>query len=394
MKYYTILAFFLFTHVDSSFSQTKIIIDGQLSGIKDGTHIELMKEEGSVGSGVAKDSVINGHFHIEYTPDDGDMGRYSIMSFDKGFPTMGLNLWAKAGHTINIEGKNKFVYTWNVKSDISEQKEWSYFVQSNKSLWDEYQKLSALRNEIFEKAYSDNSTDSEKKSARISIDSLDSISNVYQYKIYKNYLTLLQKGKITPTRLEILRDVANEIKWYHTEEFRNPVTKIYNNLPDNLKGITYAEEIALVLYPPKVVKVGDPMYDTVLIDLNGKTHRLADFKGKYILLDFWSSGCGPCYASVPEMNEISEKLKDSLAVVSLSSDNIKMWKQASESLKLMDNNLSDGKENRGIYAKYGVQGIPHYVLITPSGIIKDMWAGYGEGSLKHKIKELTNFSVN
>lgn len=353
-----------------------------------------MKEEGSVGSEVAKDSVVNSQFHIEYTPNDGDMGRYSIMSFDKGFPSMGLNLWAKAGHTIHITGDNKFVYTWNVKSDIPEQREWSYFVQSNKSLWDEYQKLSALRHYIAEKIYSGNSTDIERKAARISVDSLDSISKVYQYKIYKNNLTLLQKGKMTPTRLEILRDAANEIKWYHTEEFRNPVAKMYSNLSDNLKNSAYAEEIALVLSPPKVVKVGDPMYDTILTDLNGKTYRLADFKGKYILLDFWSSGCGPCYASIPEMNEISEKLKDSLAVVSLSSDNMKMWKKASESLKLMDNNLSDGKENRGIYAKYGVQGIPHYVLITPSGIIKDMWTGYGDGSLKSKIKELTNFSVN
>lgn len=394
MKHYIILAFFLITLAGNSFAQKKIIIDGQLKGVEEGTHISLMKEEGSVGSGVAKDSVVNGRFHIEYTPDDEEVGRYSIMSFDKGFPSMGLNLWARAGHTIYIEGENKFVYTWKVISDIPAQKEWSYFVESNKTLWNECQRLSALRESVFQNGFSDNSTSLERKAARATIDSLDSISNTYLYKIHKHNLALLQKEKMTPVRLEVLDNAANMIRWNHIEEFRAPVTKMYNSLDSNLKNDAYGEEIALTLYPPKVVKVGEPMYDTVLIDLDGKPHHLADFKGKYILLDFWSFGCGPCHASVPEMKEISEKLRDSLVIVSLSSDNKKVWKQASEYFKMTWNNFSDGKENRGIYAKYGVKGIPNYVLITPNGIIKDIWTGYGDGSLKSKIKELTNFSVN
>ncbi|MBO9619942.1 MAG: TlpA family protein disulfide reductase [Niabella sp.] len=393
MKHNSILVFLLFIFANL-LAQEKIIINGQLKGVPEGTTISLMKEEGAVGSEVVKDSVVNGRFRIEYTPGEEKTERYSIRSFDKDFPSMGLNLWAKAGHSITIEGNNKLVYTWNVTSDMPEQKEWSYFVQANKLLWDQYQELSVLRKALSQKVHADNSTALEKKTARASIDSLDSLSNVYLYNIHKHNLDLLQNGQMTPVRLEVLNNAANMIRWNHIEAFRAPVTKLYNSLAPNLKGAIYGEEIALTLYPPKVVKVGESMYDTVLTDLHGQVHHLTDFKGKYILLDFWSFGCGPCHASVPEMKEISEKLKDSLAIVSLSSDNKKMWKQASEYFKMTWNNFSDGKENRGIYAKYGVKGIPNYVLITPNGLIKDIWMGYDNGSLKSKIKELTNLSVN
>lgn len=390
MKRTVLLIFSFFVLAGNARPQKTFIIHGQLEGVEEGTHISLIKEEGSVGTEVIKDRVVNGRFHIEYTPDNEEMGRYLIRSFDKGFPSTGLNLWAKPGHNITIKGENKFPYTWDVISDIPEQKEWSYFVQANKLLWNNYQQLSALRS-VLRSSEPGPGADPERKKA---LDSLARLSDTFLYKIYERNLTLLQKGSMTPVRLKILDAVANMIKWNHTEAFRAPVTKIYNGLDASLKNSAYGENIANVLYPPKVVKVGEPMYDTVLTDLNGKFYRLADFKGKYILLDFWSFGCGPCHASVPEMKEIAEKLKDSLVIVSLSSDNKKMWKQASEYFKMTWNNFSDGKENRGIYAKYGVEGIPNYVLITPNSMIKGIWTGYAAGSLKSKIKELTNFSVD
>ena len=46
--------------------------------------------------------------------------------------------------------------------------------------------------------------------------------------------------------------------------------------------------------PSVTVKEGDEMADTDLYDLQGNIHHLADYKGKYLLVDFWSRGCGPC----------------------------------------------------------------------------------------------------
>lgn len=395
MKHSILLLFCLAAFSTGSFAQKTFVITGQLNGIKDGTEITLMKDYGTVLSQVAKDSIVNGRFRFEYDPQTENLENYSISCYGDGFPSLGLKLWTKAGQTIQIKGDNPLVYTWKVISDIPEQKEWAYFVYENRDLWNKFQQLSIKRSSLIKlRNEAEQLTEEEKKAAKKQIDSIDQLSDTYQYEIYKNNLALLEKSAITPVRLEILRGIANLIKWNDKEEFRGPVKKIYERLDPKLKNSPDGEMVGLILYPPHIAKIGEPMYDTLLTDLNGNSYHLADFKGKYILLDFWSFGCGPCHASVPEMKEISEAFKDKLAVVSLTSDSREMWKKASAYFKMTWNNLSDGKENRGIYAKYGVSGIPNYVLISPDGIIKDSWTGYGKGSLKTKLKELTGLTVN
>ncbi len=394
MRYYTLAVIGILLFAASVSAQKKIIITGQLKGVEEGTKFFLMKQEGNVGTGVSKDSVVNGRFRIEYTPENQGVEQYSLMADGKGFPSMSLKLWAKAGATITIEGNDKLIYTWKVNSNIPEQKEWAYFINANKKDWTEYQQFSAKRNALINQYRDSKLSKEERKAIKKEIDLVDSLSKIPDYTIQKNNLALLQKGKMTPTRLEILNAVASAIKWNGADEFKPAVQKIYTSLGADLKNSAEGQKIALVLNPPKVIKVGQPMYDTLLKDMEGKSYHLADFKGKYILLDFWSFGCGPCHASVPEMKEIHEKLKDRLAIVGLNSDTKKIWEKATEAFKMTWYNLSDGNEDRGIYAQYGVDGIPNYVLIDPDGMVKASWTGYGEGSLKEKITTHTGFTFS
>lgn len=393
MKFPALITAVLFFFVTGISAQDSIFINGSLRGVEEGTRIFFMKKEGNVGTTVAKDSVVNGRFHISYVPGTKAVEQYSIMADGKGFPSMSLKLWAGAGNTITIEGNNKLLYTWSVKSNIPEQKEWHSFVNSNKQEWDAYQKLSVQRSEFITGYRKSDASKEEKTRLKAQIDSVDGLSDKIEYIIRKNNLALLEKGKMTPTRMEVLSSIASAIKWNKAETFRPAVEKLYSQLTSDFRNSVEGQEIALVLYPPAIVKPGEPMFDTLLKDLNGNSYHLADFKGKYILLDFWSFGCGPCHASVPEMKELHEKLKDSLTIVGLNSDNKKMWQQATDLFKMTWKNLSDENENRGIYAHYGVEGIPNYVLIAPDGVVKASWTGYGTGSLKSKIKELTGLSV-
>lgn len=392
MRLYTFAFISVLLFAASVSAQKKIIINGQVKGLEAGVKLFLMKQEGNVGTSVAKDSVVNGRFQIQYTPDADIVEQYSLMADGKGFPSMSLKLWAKAGTTITVEGNDKLIYTWKVKSNIAEQNEWAYFMNANKKDWTDYQQLSSQRSGLVDQYRNGNPSKEERKAIKTQMDAVDSLSKMIDYKIQKNNLALLQKGKITPVRLEILTSIANNIKWNGTEEFRPAVQKIYNNLGTDLRNSPDGQKITLVLNPPKVIKVGQPMYDTLLKDMQGNAYHLADFKGKYILLDFWSFGCGPCHASVPEMKEIHEKLKDSLTIVGLSSDTKKIWEQATKMFQMTWYNLSDGNEDRGIYAQYGVDGIPNYVLIDPEGKVKASWTGYGEGSLKEKITTHTGFT--
>lgn len=392
MRFAMVILLSLLCFCNSAFSQKAIIVSGTVKGAEAGTKILLMKQEGNVGTQVAKDSIINGSFRLEYTPETGEVEQYSLMADGEGFPPMTLKLWGKAGHKVEVEGNDKYIYTWNVKSDIPQQKEWSYFINANRELWNTSQKLSAQRSAMVARYLADDCTAAERKQLKAGMDSLDALSDGIDYNIQKKNLALLQTGKVTAVRLGILKSVTNSIKWNKTEAFRPGVEKLYSSLSADMRNSADGQEIALTLHPPKVVKTGEPLYDTLLRDLSNNSYHLADFKGKYILLDFWSFGCGPCHASVPEMKAIHERFKDSLTIVSLSSDNRKMWEKATDVFKMSWLNLSDGAETRGIYAHYGVEGIPNYVLIDRDGIVKATWTGYGTGSLKKKIMEHTGLA--
>ncbi|MCK7560011.1 TlpA family protein disulfide reductase [Chitinophaga sedimenti] len=130
------------------------------------------------------------------------------------------------------------------------------------------------------------------------------------------------------------------------------------------------------------------MADTELKDLAGKKHQLADFKGKYLLIDFWSIGCGPCIAAMPELKKLHESAPANLAVISLSLDQSEeTWKAATAHVKMDWTNLSDGKGMAGLAANYGVTGIPHYIIISPEGVLLESWVGYSEGDLEKKISK-------
>ena len=78
-----------------------------------------------------------------------------------------------------------------------------------------------------------------------------------------------------------------------------------------------------------------------------------------------------------------------MEVVSINQDPKKKWKDIIDKKGLKGNQWNElRKGNTGLAAAYQVTGIPHYVMISPEGKVIDVWKGYGEGSLKKKMKDL------
>ena len=135
-------------------------------------------------------------------------------------------------------------------------------------------------------------------------------------------------------------------------------------------GRKFQEEIA----PIKRTAVGAPFVDFTLQDRNGNTVKLSDHvgKGKYVLLEFWASWCGPCRADIPHLKEAYECYHpEGFEVIGISMDNNKeAWLRALDQEQLPWLNLSDlqgmGKE---LSTTYQFSGIPACVLIGPSGKI-------------------------
>ncbi len=88
------------------------------------------------------------------------------------------------------------------------------------------------------------------------------------------------------------------------------------------------------------------------------------------------------------MREIHEAHKDKLTIISITTDTEKIWKDGLERHQFPWVNLTDYLGMEGYVSRYGIRGIPFYILISPDGIVQKMWSGYGKGSLKEKLKEI------
>ncbi|MDR1552019.1 MAG: TlpA family protein disulfide reductase [Prevotellaceae bacterium] len=133
--------------------------------------------------------------------------------------------------------------------------------------------------------------------------------------------------------------------------------------------------------------VGSVAPDFTLKALDGRDITLSKLKGKYVLIDFWGSWCGPCRKSNPMMVELYNQSKAKNASIefisiAVNERNDEKWKQAIKNDKLAWTQL---KINRPVGLAYNIVGVPTCILVSPEGKIL-----YREHpvSLIPKIKEM------
>lgn len=364
-------------------AQEKFVVEGQLKHIPDGTVFSLMKREGNVGSMAATDTLRNGTFRFELTTAGNGLERYDLMAHDRtSFPPMSLSLWVNPGSRLLVQGENPYIYSWTVESDVKEQQFQQQLMQASRKEWEEFQRLTMQEFELMRSA----AQGGNKEQARAKADSLQQLTEKLSDQITQHNIALMKQSPVNAVWMDELYRMGMSVKFRKDCPYKEDVQQLYNRLDAAQKETSEGKSVYLALNPPTVVKAGEEAVDADMYDLEGKVHHLAEFRGKYVLLDFWSRGCGPCIMSQPELKEISERYKDSLEVVSLSIENRKGWEEASKSHAMTWNNWNDLEETNGLYARYGVIGIPHFVLISPEGKVIDSWSGYGKGLLKLKVE--------
>jgi peroxiredoxin len=139
----------------------------------------------------------------------------------------------------------------------------------------------------------------------------------------------------------------------------------------------------------KIVAIGNKYVDFAMVDTSGNEISISDQDGKYRLVDFWASWCGPCRAENPNLVKEYNKYKNkNFTVIGVSFDNNgDKWKQA-----IVDDNLdwaqmSDLKGWGSAAGKiYMINSIPSNVLINPDGIIIDK--NLRGKDLRNKLAEL------
>ncbi len=156
---------------------------------------------------------------------------------------------------------------------------------------------------------------------------------------------------------------------------KKQIHNVYDKLLDELKKSEQGIEIKKYMELPEPPKIGDLAPEIIQVTPSGDTVRLSDFKGKYVLLDFWSSSCGPCRGQFKWLRKVYSKYSPKeLEIIGVSGDyNKRNWIDAIKHDSIPWINISDlkGWKNEA-FLVYDVKFIPDKFLVNPDGlIIKD-----------------------
>jgi len=172
------------------------------------------------------------------------------------------------------------------------------------------------------------------------------------------------------------------------------VAPLYKQLTSRLRNTKEGKLVGTNIEASFATEPGKMAPDFTQKDPDGKAVRLSEFKGKYILLDFWASWCGPCRAENPKVLKAYKAFKDkNFTVLGVSIDREEMraaWLKAVKDdalpwTQLIDPDHTDPKSASN---KYAVHAIPSNFLIDPSGkiIAKNLRGDQLEKKLAEVIK--------
>jgi peroxiredoxin len=149
---------------------------------------------------------------------------------------------------------------------------------------------------------------------------------------------------------------------------------LLHQLKPSLQNSTEGKKLATNIIGMRAAKVGGTAPLFTQLDTAGRKVSLSDFRGKYVLIDFWASWCSPCIAEMPNVVKAYEQYKDkNFTVLGVSLDNPQTkdaWMKAIHASKLPWIQVSDLRSWDNEAAKlYNVNAVPANFLIDPQGKI-------------------------
>ena len=215
-------------------------------------------------------------------------------------------------------------------------------------------------NDIYEEMEKDSTLTAEQKDSKTA--TIDSLEKRYSHVLKEG----MRENMDNPVGIYLFK------LWYFDNSLEENL-ELFDKIPEKYMTDPLLVKIKGFLERQKRTTVNAKYIDFTMTTPKGKKISLSDKvgKGKYVLLDFWASWCGPCRQSMPELKKVYSQYKDRLEIVGVSLDHKEeAWKKAISSLGLNWIHMSDLKGWKSeAAALYGVNSIPHALLIDNEGTI-------------------------
>lgn len=366
-------------------AENEFWIEGTLENVADGEVIRLLREENGALREVARDTLTNGRFSFRDTISS--LGRYDLRGMGDNFAPTWADVWLAPGKKVTITGEDPYLRTWKVESDIQEQKDQNILSEAVRAEWKEKGRITVEQNQWY-RLKQEAPNDSIRQIASAKIDSLKVEEEKIEDIMTPKELAALREIPIGRVWFDEYTNYAQSLAYDPNSPYIDEIKALYDRLSETEKQTPEGEELGRYMNLPKAVQVGDAMPDGDLYDVHGGLHHLAELKGKPILLDFWFVGCSACKMSEPELKAVAERYKEQLSVVSICISPEKVWKKYVAERPLEGNQWNDLLEYAGLAATFQIRSYPTYILISPEGVIEEIWNGYSEGELEKKMESL------